>query len=182
MAYLFGYMFKSGTAGSWGRSILNFLRNHHIDFHSGYSRLHSISSEEVFPLPLIPVSVRCHLSYWFLAILTGVKWNLKVALICISKMANVLNIFKVFSVIRDFSIENALLENVLNLKNFYFIFNLFFTLHIPFHNHPSTLQLFHIPHLLPPHLHVDAPIPHPTWPLNSLVTPVSWRLGAPSLN
>jgi hypothetical protein len=29
---------------------------------------------------------------------------------------------------------------------------------------------------------VDAPIPQPTWPVNSLGPPVSWRLGASSLN
>jgi hypothetical protein len=49
---------------------------------------------------------------------------------------------------------------------------------------PSTLRLLHIPHLLPttPHLHMDAPTPHPTWPLNSLGPAVSWELGASSLN
>jgi hypothetical protein len=49
---------------------------------------------------------------------------------------------------------------------------------------PSTPHLLHIPHLLPtpPHLHMDAPSPHPTWPLNSLGPPVSWGLGASSLN
>jgi hypothetical protein len=29
---------------------------------------------------------------------------------------------------------------------------------------------------------VDAPNPHPTWPLNSLGPPVSWGLGVSSLN
>jgi hypothetical protein len=35
------------------------------------------------------------------------------------------------------------------------------------HPSPSTLQLLHILHLLstPPHLHVDAPTPYPTWSL-----------------
>ena len=62
----------------------------------------------------------------------------------------------------------------------------FFTLHIPFpgpHIHPLTVQ-HPTPPPLPtrPHLHVDAPIPHPIWPLNCLGPPVSWGLGASSLN
>jgi hypothetical protein len=49
---------------------------------------------------------------------------------------------------------------------------------------PSSLQLLHIPHLHthPTHLHVDATTLNPTWPLNSLRPPVSWRLGTASLN
>ena len=49
---------------------------------------------------------------------------------------------------------------------------------------PSPLYLLHIPCLLttPLCLHVDIPNPHPTWPLNSLGPPVSWGLGASSLN
>jgi hypothetical protein len=48
--------------------------------------------------------------------------------------------------------------------------------------HPPT-----VPHPTPPHtplpsLHMDVPTPDPTWPLNSLGPPVSWGLGAPSLN
>jgi hypothetical protein len=49
---------------------------------------------------------------------------------------------------------------------------------------PSTLSLLHIPHLHPtlPFLHVDGPLPTRTWPLNCLGPPVSWGLGASSLN
>jgi hypothetical protein len=48
---------------------------------------------------------------------------------------------------------------------------------------PSTVRLFHIPYLLPnPYLHLDVPISHPTWPLNSVGPPVSWGLGASSRN
>jgi hypothetical protein len=35
---------------------------------------------------------------------------------------------------------------------------------------------------LSPCLHVNVPTPYPTWPLNSLEPPVSWGLGASSLN
>ena len=70
-----------------------------------------------------------------------------------------------------------------------FIFNLicnsfFYTLYSTSHPSPSTLWLFHIPYLLAtsPHLHMDAPPPHSTWPLNFLGLRVHWGLGASSLN
>jgi hypothetical protein len=47
---------------------------------------------------------------------------------------------------------------------------------------PSITRMFNIPHPTLPRLHVDAPTHHPTWPLNSLGLPVSWGLGAASLN
>jgi hypothetical protein len=65
---------------------------------------------------------------------------------------------------------------------FSFIFIIFY---IPyFIIPPPTLSLFHIPYTsyLPTCLHVNVPTPHPTWPLNSLGTPVSWGLGASSRN
>ena len=37
----FGYISKSGTAGSYGNFIFNFLRNCYIIFHSGCTILHS---------------------------------------------------------------------------------------------------------------------------------------------
>jgi hypothetical protein len=68
-------------------------------------------------------------------------------------------------------------NNVNSFKNF-------FTLHISYPAAPTTLQLLHISYLCPttPLLHVDAPTPHPTWPLNSLGPPISWGLGASCLN
>jgi hypothetical protein len=64
-----------------------------------------------------------------------------------------------------------------------YLFIIYLTLHILFAPSPSTLLLLHIQHLLPtPCLHVDAPTPHPTWPLNSLGPPVSRGLDTSSLN
>ena len=34
----FGYITRSGTAGSYGSSLFNFLRNFHAVFHSGYTK------------------------------------------------------------------------------------------------------------------------------------------------
>jgi hypothetical protein len=58
----------------------------------------------------------------------------------------------------------------------------YFTLHnLPTHPHtPSYCSTSHTSS--PPSLHMDVPTPHPTCPLNSLEPPVSWRLGASSLN
>jgi hypothetical protein len=54
----------------------------------------------------------------------------------------------------------------LNKQN-YFIFDSFC------HSIFYSLPLIHFPHLIPtlPCLHMDAPTPHPTWPLNSLGSP-----------
>jgi hypothetical protein len=62
----------------------------------------------------------------------------------------------------------------------YFFNSIFHSLppiHPPIVPHP-TLP----PQPIPPHVHVDVPTPQPTWPLNFLGPPVSWELGASSLN
>jgi hypothetical protein len=86
------------------------------------------------------------------------------------------------------------------IESFIYLFNIFlFIIHSRFPS-LSTLQLFHIPYLLPsPHLHEDVPTTHhppptthhppptthhppptthPTRPLNSLGPPGFWGLGA----
>ena len=48
-----------------------------------------------------------------MAILTAVRWNFRVILICISLLTeDVEHLFKCFSVIRDFSVENSLFRSV----------------------------------------------------------------------
>ena len=60
--------------------IPSFLRNDYIDFQSGHTSLHSYQQWR-------SVSLAVSLVFLILAILTGVRWNLKVVLICISLMA-----------------------------------------------------------------------------------------------
>jgi hypothetical protein len=60
----------------------------------------------VFPLLHILPSMNHH--FLILAILMGIKWNLRVILICISRMTkDIERFFKCFSTIRDFSVENS---------------------------------------------------------------------------
>jgi hypothetical protein len=57
-------------------------------------------------------------NFLILAILIGVRWNLRVLLICSSLMTkNVEHVFKIFSAIWDFSVENSLFSSVLILSS-----------------------------------------------------------------
>jgi hypothetical protein len=61
----FGNMPRSGTVGSSGRTILNFLKNCHIDFQSVLQVCNSTNNGRVFPFLHILTSMYCHLSFLF---------------------------------------------------------------------------------------------------------------------
>ena len=85
---LWGYVSRSGIAGSYGNSILNFLRNLHTVFHSGYTVLYFHQQCTRFPVSLHPWQYLLFPGFLTIAIPVGMKWYLIVVLIHISLMTN----------------------------------------------------------------------------------------------
>jgi hypothetical protein len=99
-----GYMPRRGIAGSSGSTMSYFLRSHQTDFQSGCTSLQSHQQWRNVPLSPHP---RQHLllpEFLILAILTGMRWNVWVVLICSSLMIkDVEHFFRCFSAIQYFS-------------------------------------------------------------------------------
>jgi len=72
---------------SYGSFVFNFLRNFTV-FHSGCTNLHFRWQCWGIPFLQITANTSYCLSFFMMAILTGVKWYLIVVLICISLMIN----------------------------------------------------------------------------------------------
>jgi hypothetical protein len=85
--HFFGYIPNSGITGSYGRSICSFLRSLHIVFHSGCMSLRSHQQCMRVPFSPYPHPHLLLLVFLMVAILTRVRWNLSMVLICISFMA-----------------------------------------------------------------------------------------------
>jgi hypothetical protein len=91
-----GYMPRSGIARSSGSTMSTLLRNRQTDFQSGCTRLQSHQQWRSVPFSTSsPVSAVTRFYFYkyklyiifILAILIGMRWNLRVILICISLMA-----------------------------------------------------------------------------------------------
>jgi hypothetical protein len=81
-----GYMPKRGIARSSGSIISNFLRNCQTDFQSSCTSLQSHHQWRSVPLSPHPHQHLLSHEFLILAILTGMRWNFRVVLMCISLM------------------------------------------------------------------------------------------------
>ena len=108
-----GYMPRCSIAGYPGNAMSNFLRNRQTDFQSSCTSLQSHQQWRSVPLSPHPCQHLLSPEILILAILTGVRWNLRVVLICISLMTkDVEHFFRCFSALQVLSIENSLLSSV----------------------------------------------------------------------
>ena len=111
----YGYIPKSSIAGSWGRLITNILRTLHTDFQRDCISLYSHQQCRSVSLTSHPLQHKLSVVL-ILTILTGIRWNLRVVLICIIlMMKNVEHLFMCLSAIRDSSIESFLFRAISHL-------------------------------------------------------------------
>jgi hypothetical protein len=107
------YMPRSGIVGSSSSTMSNFLRNCQTHFQSGCTSLQS--HQHWRSVPLSPNLSQHQLSpeFFILAIVTGVRWNLRVVLICISLMIKYAKrFFRCFSAIQYSLGENSFFSSV----------------------------------------------------------------------
>jgi hypothetical protein len=109
----FEYIPKCGIAGSSGRPISNFPRKLQIDLQSVCTSLQSHQQWKSVPLYPHPLKLVLSPEVLNVTILTGVRWNLRVVLICISLITKDFHhFFRFFSAIQYFSFENSLFSSV----------------------------------------------------------------------
>jgi hypothetical protein len=112
----FVYMPRSGLAGFLGSTMSNFLRNRQTDFQSDYTSFRSYQQRRGVSLSLHPCQHLLSPEVLILASLTGVKWNPRIILICISLITkNIELFFRCVSALWYSSVENSLFSSVLQL-------------------------------------------------------------------
>jgi hypothetical protein len=105
-----GSMPRRCIAASSRITMSNFMRNHQTDFQSGCTSLQSHQQWRSVPLSPHPHQHLLLHEFLILAILTGVRWNLRVVLIYISLIIkDVEHIFRCFSALWYSSVETSCL-------------------------------------------------------------------------
>jgi len=108
----FGYVPMRGIAGSSGSGMSNFLKNLQPDFQNGCTSLQSLQQWRSVLLSPYPCQHLLSLEFLILALITGVRWNFSVVLICISLLSKVVeHFFRCFSVIQHSSVVNSLFSS-----------------------------------------------------------------------
>jgi hypothetical protein len=113
-----GYTPRRVTAGSSSSTMSKFLRNCQTDIQSGCTSLESHQKWRSVPLPPHTHQHMLLPELLILAVLTGVRWNLRVVLIYISLMTkNVEHFCRCYSDIWFSSVENFLFIDISHFKN-----------------------------------------------------------------